>query len=289
MMKLMRLGEPGAEQPAMELDDTLFDLSPHLRDFDGEFFASDGMRYVRELAEATGQLQPLDSAGHRIAPCIATPSKIVGVGLNYADHAREAGLEPPAEPIFFLKAPSSLAGPYDPIRFPAGATKVDWEVELGVVMAKTARHLPDPETAADAVAGYCIANDISERTFQFRGASQWSMGKSADTFCPVGPWLVPSEDVPDRTGWRLQSRVNGDLLQNGEISEMIFTIEHLVWSASQYMTLLPGDLILSGTPAGVALGRPDEPYLREGDLLETSITCLGEQKHSCRAYAEAGT
>ena len=281
-MRLVRFGPPGEERPGVLGDDeTIADITPLVDDL-----GPDTLDGLDELAAAVGTASGLRSVGLegvRLGPPIARPHKILGIGLNYADHAEEAGMEVPAEPVVFSKASSSLSGPHDDILLPPGAEKVDWEVELGVVIGMLSRYLPDEAAAGEAIAGYTIANDVSERSYQLERGGQWIKGKSADSFSPIGPWLVTTEDVKDVSDLELICRVNGVARQSGSTATMIFSPRHIVWYLSQMMTLEPGDLILTGTPPGVGMGTGT--YLAEGGVVELEITGLGSQRQVCRRVA----
>lgn len=283
-MRLVRFGDPGSERPGALLDEgTVADISPLVTDL-GPGTLDRLPEIVAGVGSASGLPRlPLD--GLRLGPPVARPHKILGIGLNYADHAEEAGMEVPSEPVVFSKATSSLSGPFDDILLPPGAEKVDWEVELGVVIGRLCRYLPDEEAAGRVIAGYTIGNDVSERSLQLERGGQWVKGKSADTFSPIGPWLVTPEELGDVSRLELVCRVNGEVRQSGSTSTMIFSVSHIVWYLSQVMTLEPGDLILTGTPPGVGLATG--AYLVEGDVVEMEITGLGTQRQVCRRL-EAG-
>jgi 2-keto-4-pentenoate hydratase/2-oxohepta-3-ene-1,7-dioic acid hydratase in catechol pathway len=278
----MRVGPAGSERPVvLSDDDRCFELSPLTADITGEFLEDSGIDRVRE-ALAAGRLIECSIVGLRVGPPIAKPTAVVCIGLNYAAHAAEGGAEPPREPIVFFKHPNTVVGPDDVVVLPANADKVDWEVELAVVMAQRAEALASPEDALAHIAGYAIANDVSERHHQFRcSGGQWSKGKSFKTFNPMGPWLVPREDLP--TGpLRLRSWVNGEIRQDSTTDDMIFSVGQLVYDLSQYLVLEPGDVINTGTPEGVAMsGR--FPYLRDGDVVELEIEHLGRQRQLHKA------
>ncbi|WP_282089513.1 fumarylacetoacetate hydrolase family protein [Streptomyces tendae] len=282
-MKLVRLGDPGQERPAV-IDDrgTTRDLSPLTPDIDGAFLAADGIARTRQ-ALAEGTLPVLEAEGLRFGPPVARPGTVVCIGQNYAAHAAESGSEPPTRPIIFLKPPNTVIGPHDNVEIPRGSTKTDWEVELAVVIGRTARYLDSPEHALDHVAGYAVSNDVSERDFQLEhSGGQWSKGKSCATFNPLGPYLVPADEVPDAQNLRLRSYVNGEPRQDSSTADMIFSVAQLVHDLSQYMVLDPGDIINTGTPQGVALsGR--FPYLKAGDLMEIEIEGLGRQRQTLRS------
>ncbi|MFF1723695.1 fumarylacetoacetate hydrolase family protein [Streptomyces sviceus] len=279
-MKLLRVGAPGEERPAVRTDDgRLLDLSCVTSDVDAAFLASDGIDRAR-AAVAAGDLPELDPDGLRIGAPVARPGKIVCVGLNYRDHAAETGAAIPARPVVFMKDPGTVVGPYDEVLIPRGSVKTDWEVELAVVIGRRARYLDGPEAARDVIAGYAISHDVSEREFQLEYSPQWDLGKSCETFNPLGPWLVTADEVGDPQDLGLHLSVNGVKRQNGHTSDMIFPVDHIVSYLSQYMVLEPGDVINTGTPAGVALGLPGTPYLRPGDTVELSVDRLGSQRQT---------
>jgi 2-keto-4-pentenoate hydratase/2-oxohepta-3-ene-1,7-dioic acid hydratase in catechol pathway len=281
-MRLARLGDRGREIPAVRVDAGYLDLRPVLADVGHDlgpaFFAAAGPARVAE-AVREGSLPSLPDRGPvRIGPPVAAPGKIVCIGLNYRDHAAETGAALPAEPVVFLKDPSTIVGPFDPVLVPRGSRKTDWEVELGVVIGTTARYLHSPEQARDHVAGYTVSHDVSEREFQLERGGQWDKGKSCETFNPLGPELVTADEVADPQDLRLTLSVNGVRRQDGTTADMVFGVDHVVWYLSQFMVLRPGDLINTGTPAGVALGLPDHPYLRAGDVVELGIEGLGTMR-----------
>jgi 2,4-diketo-3-deoxy-L-fuconate hydrolase len=276
-MKFARLGEPGEEIPVLVAGDSLFDIRAIVPDLDGPAFAAGALDRVSELHQA-GELPTIDvSEGTRTGSPIARPGAVYCIGMNYAAHAAESGSAPPEFPILFLKAPNTVTGPNDPVDIPRGSVKTDWEVELGVVIGKRALYLDSPDDSAAHIAGYVTVNDLSERDFQLVvSGGQWSKGKSSPGFSPVGPWLVTPDEF-DPTDVRLRSWVNGEPRQDSTTADLIFDVNYLVWNLSQYLELEPGDLILTGTPAGVALsGR--FPYLREGDVVEIEIDGLGRQR-----------
>lgn len=277
-MKLLRVGAVGEELPAVLTGDgRLLDASSLGADYDPAFFASGGIARLA-TAVAAGQLSPLDAPAARIGAPVAAPQKVVCIGLNYHDHARETGAELPTEPVVFMKAPNTVVGPDDEVLVPRTSTKTDWEVELAVVVGRQARYLPDPHAAAEVIAGYAISNDVSEREFQLERGGQWDKGKSCETFNPLGPWLVTSDEVTDPQHLRLRLWLNGELRQDGTTSEMVFGVHHIIWYLSQFMVLEPGDVVNTGTPAGVALGMARPRYLCAGDLLELEIDALGRQR-----------
>lgn len=278
-MHLCRIGPAGAERPAVHTDDATFDLTPITADIDGAFLAADGIARTRAALDA-GDLPALDANGARVGAPIARPGKVVCIGLNYRDHAAESGQDIPREPVIFMKAPNTVVGPYDDVRIPRGSTKTDWEVELGIVLGSQARYLDSPEDARATIAGFTVSHDVSEREFQIERGGQWDKGKSCETFNPLGPWLVPAHEIDDPGKLGLRLWVNGQLRQDGNTTELIFGVEYVVWYLSQFMVLEPGDLINTGTPAGVALGMADQPYLRPGDTVELEIDGLGRQRQA---------
>jgi 2-keto-4-pentenoate hydratase/2-oxohepta-3-ene-1,7-dioic acid hydratase in catechol pathway len=276
-VRLLRLGAPGQERPCVLRDDgTTIDVSALVGDYDGAFLASDGhVRLAEEVASAT-DLPAVDLEAERVGPCIARPPKIVCIGLNYVDHAQESGQDVPTEPVVFYKASNTVVGPYDDVHIPRGSTKTDWEVELGVVIGREARYLEDEAAALDAVAGYTVSHDVSEREFQLERGGQWVKGKSCETFNPLGPWLVTPDEVADPQALSLSLSVNGEVMQDGSTADMIFSVAHVVWYLSQFMVLEPGDLINTGTPAGVGMAR--QRYLADGDVTELEVEGLGQQR-----------
>lgn len=277
-MRFVRFGPPGEERPGVLTDDdTICDISSLVPDLGPTTL--DRLSDIEAAVDAAPGLDIVDAADVRLGSPIARPYKILGIGLNYADHAAESGMEVPTEPVVFSKATSSLSGPYDDIVLPPGAFQVDWEVELGVVMGQTVRYLPDENAALAAVAGYTIVHDVSERHWQLHTGGQWMKGKSADTFTPTGPWLVTPDEVGDVAALDLICRVNGDTRQSGNTSTMVFSPGHIVWYLSQFLTLESGDLIATGTPPGVGLA--SGTYLQAGDTVELEISRLGSQRQLC--------
>ncbi|HEX8629752.1 MAG TPA: fumarylacetoacetate hydrolase family protein [Catenuloplanes sp.] len=279
-MRLLRVGAIGAERPAvLDAAGRVRDLSGVVSDIDGSVLAGDGLARVAAAAR-DDDLPVVDAAGLRIGPPLR-PGKIVCIGLNYRDHAAESNLATPTEPVVFLKAPDTVVGPYDPVLVPRGSTCTDWEVELAVVIGRTARYLESAEAALECVAGYTISHDVSERDFQLNRGGQWDKGKSCETFNPLGPWLVTADEVSDPQKLGLRLRVNGVSRQDGSTKDMIFPVAEIVRYLSWFMVLYPGDVINTGTPAGVALGQPDpKPYLRAGDVVELEIDGLGHQRQT---------
>ena len=279
-MRLVRVGEVGSEVPGvLDRDEVVHSLEgqPGFAELAGSPEALDGVRRALAAGELP-VLGPLAEQG-RVGSPVPRPGKIVCVGLNYVDHARETGAKLPAEPVLFLKGTDTMVGPYDEVLVPRGSVKTDWEVELGVVIGRRARYLDSPEQARGHVLGYAVSHDVSEREFQLERAGQWDKGKSCETFNPFGPWLVTADEVPDPQALGLRLSVNGTLRQDGSTADMAFGVDHVVWYVSQFMVLEPGDVINTGTPAGVALGQPDpQPYLRAGDVVELEIDGLGRQR-----------
>lgn len=283
-MKLLRVGTAGAERPALlDAEGILRDLSGLVPDIDGALLADDAALDGIRAAAESGGLPRLDASGLRVGPPLSRIGKIVCIGLNYHDHAREIGAGPPAEPVLFFKAPDTVVGPHDTVLVPRGSTKTDWEVELAVVIGRTARYLESREEALAHVAGYAVAHDVSEREFQIERGGTWDKGKNCETFSPLGPWLVTADEVPDPQNLALRLWVNGELKQHGTTAEQIFPVAEVVRYVSRFMTLYPGDVINTGTPAGVALGRPEpKPFLRAGDVVELEVEGLGRQRQELR-------
>lgn len=274
-MKLLRFGPAGREKPGI-VDDAgrIRDLSGIVRDIDAEALSDEGMARIR--AARIGDL-PLAPEGSRIGPCVARVGNFIGIGLNYSDHAAETGAQAPAEPILFSKAPSCIVGPNDTVLLPPGSTKSDWEIELAIVIGKRAAYVSEAE-ALDHVAGYCICNDISEREYQIERGGTWFKGKGCPTFGPIGPWLVTRDEIADVQDLDLTLKLNGEVVQKGSTRNMIFGVLHLVSYVSHFMILEPGDVITTGTPAGVGLGMKPPRFLKAGDRMHLAITGLGEQE-----------
>jgi len=279
-MKLMRVGAPSQERPAVRMaDGIVIDVSSVVDDYSGAWLAAGGMAALEaRLKEGIHGFPTVDTGAERIGAPITRPGHILAIGLNYADHAAEAGMDVPSEPVLFTKAPSSFSGPNDTVFIPRTSEKTDWEVELGVVIGKEASYVPDKTAAMEHIAGYCVVNDVSEREFQINRGPTWVKGKSAKTFCPVGPWLVSRDEVIDPQALAMKLSVNGDVRQNGNTSTMIFGVAHLVWYLSQFMVLEAGDLIATGTPPGVGMGMQPPTYLAPGDIMELEIDGLGSQR-----------
>ena len=288
-MRLIRYGEVGKERPGMMLKDgSLIDCSIFGEDYDEEFFGNRGLKRLRRWAATFAVNAQKLRTPVRLGPPIARPSKIVCIGLNYRDHAKETGSEIPREPIVFLKATSATAGPFDPLVMPRGASKVDWEIELGVVIGKRTSVVPETR-AADAIAGYLVVNDFSERTFQLDHGGQWVKGKSADGFAPMGPYFVTPEEIGNPHDLKMWLAVNGRTMQNSSTANMIFGIPQVISYVSQFMTLLPGDVISTGTPSGVGMGRRPPKFLKIGDVIESGIEGLGKQRQEVVPWQRAAT
>ncbi|PRD43836.1 2-hydroxyhepta-2,4-diene-1,7-dioate isomerase [Phyllobacterium phragmitis] len=279
-MKLLRYGEAGNEKPGvLDKDGKLRDLSGHVNDIAGVVLAPDALA---RLGEIDAESLPLVSGNPRLGPCVAGTGKFICIGLNYADHAAESGMAVPPEPVIFMKATSAIVGPNDDLVIPRGSQKTDWEVELGIVIGKTAKYVSE-EDALDYVAGYCTVHDVSERAFQTERAGQWTKGKSCDTFGPTGPWLVTKDDVADPQNLAMWLKVNGETMQNGSTKTMVYGVRHLVSYLSQFMSLHPGDIISTGTPPGVGMGMKPQRFLKAGDVVELGIEGLGQQKQNVTA------
>ncbi len=285
-MKLIRHGELNKEKAGIVLYDKYYDCSAFGEDYNEQFFESDGVDRLRSFIEENKSSLPALPAGTRLGSPVARPSKIVCIGLNYADHAKETGATPPAEPVIFMKSTTALAGPNDNIIIPKNSVKTDWEVELAVVIGKKASYVSE-EAALDYVAGYCLHNDVSEREFQIERSGTWDKGKGCDTFAPLGPLLVTPDEAGDIDKLRLWLTVNGKKMQDGTTANFIFRIPYLISYTSQFMTLLPGDVISTGTPAGVALGMNPQVYLKPGDVVELGIDGLGSSRQNVVAYGNA--
>jgi len=282
-MKLIRYGEAGKEKPGVIIDDRWFDVSNYFNDYDEKFFEGDGIALLNKLINEA-ELKEI-SRDIRLGPPVARPSKIICIGLNYSDHAKESNMSLPAEPVIFFKATTAIVvGPNDNLVIPKNSTKTDWEVELGVVIGKKTSYI-DEKDALDHVAGYLLHNDYSEREFQLERSGQWVKGKSCDSFAPLGPWLATKDEIDDVNNLRLWLTVNGKIMQDGNTKNLVFNIPKLVSYLSQFMTLLPGDVISTGTPAGVGLGQKPQPvYIKEGDVIELGIEGLGSSRQVAIAY-----
>lgn len=282
-MRLIRFGESGKEKPGVELDGKWFDVSSIIKDYDESFFAEDGLSQLKELIESKRGILPEVNKSVRLGPPFARPSKIVCIGLNYKDHAEETGATIPKEPIIFLKSTTALIGPNDSVVIPKNSQKTDWEVEFGIVIGKKATYVEEAD-ALDFVAGYVLHNDISEREFQMERGGTWDKGKGCDTFAPMGPYMTTVDEIPDIHNVNLWLKVNGKTYQNGNTKNLIFSVPYIMSYVSQFMTLLPGDVISTGTPAGVGLGFNPPIYLKPGDILELGADFLGEQRQQVVAY-----
>lgn len=286
-MKLIRFGSPGKEKPGiLTPEGTRLDVSAFGHDYDEDFFANDGLVELAQWLKKNSSTAPIVDPGVRLGPPIGRPSKIVCIGLNFRDHARESKMEIPKEPVIFFKSTTSLVGPNDDLILPRNSQKVDWEVELGVVIGKKATYV-DRSDAASYVAGYVLHNDYSERQFQLERGGQWVKGKSADSFAPLGPFLVTRDEIPDVTQLAMWLKVNGEVRQKSSTAEMIFDVPYLVSYVSQFMTLLPGDVISTGTPAGVGLGMNPPKYLKAGDIVELGIEELGQSRQRVGEWSSA--
>ena len=279
-MKLIRYGTQGIEKPGMmAADGTIRDLSGHIEDLTGAELSDAGLARLRDIDVNS---LPVVEGSARIGPCVGNVGKFVCIGLNYADHAAESGMALPEEPVIFFKATSAIMGPNDDVEIPRHSVKTDWEVELGVVIGKAAKYIPESE-ALDHVAGYCVINDLSERDFQLHRSGQWVKGKSADTFGPIGPWMVTRDEVPDPQNLAMYLEVNGHRYQDGSTKTMHFDVATIVSHLSQFMSLQPGDVISTGTPPGVGMGQKPETYLKPGDVIELEIEGLGKQRQNVGA------
>ena len=285
-MKLIRFGDAGSEKPGLLIDDRYYDLSDFGEDYNEQFFETGGLSRLQHYVKTNqAQLKELNKET-RLGPPVNRPSKIVCIGLNYADHAKETNATAPQEPVIFLKSTTAITGPNDPIVIPKNSSKTDWEVELAVVIEKKAKYVEE-KNALDYVAGYCLHNDVSEREFQLERGGTWDKGKGCDTFAPLGPFLATKDEIGDVNNLRLWLSVNGKMMQDSNTSHFIFNISTLVSYVSQFMTLLAGDIISTGTPAGVGLGQKPSPvYLRPGDLVELGIDGLGTSKQSVKSYGK---
>ncbi len=283
-MKLIRFGDAGKEKPGVHIDGKNYDVSGFIKDYDEAFFTNGGIPHLAWMLAQHENMLPLVKEGVRLGCPVAQPSKILCIGLNYAKHAKETNAPIPKEPILFLKSTTAITGPNDPIIIPKNSVKTDWEVELAFVIGKKASYVSE-EAAMDYVAGYCLHNDVSEREFQLERGGTWDKGKGCDTFAPLGPWLVTKEEIPDPHKLRLWLQVNDQLMQDGNTDDLVFNIPQLVSYISQFMTLLPGDIVSTGTPAGVGLGFNPPVYLQPGDIVSLGIDGLGTSQQHVIAYA----
>ena len=282
-MKLIKFGDIGKEKPGVIINDTWFDVSEYVHDYDENFFENDGLSKLKKIIEEN-ELKTV-SVNNRLGSPVARPSKIICIGLNYSDHAMESNMQLPDEPVIFFKATTAIVGPNDDLVIPKNSVKTDWEVELAVVIGKKALHVEETD-ALNYVAGYVLHNDYSEREFQLERSGQWVKGKSCDSFAPLGPWLATQDEIPDIDNLRLWLKVNDQIMQDGNTKNLVFNVPHLVAYVSRFMTLLPGDIISTGTPAGVGLGQKPSPvYIKPGDLIELGIDGLGSSKQLAKAYS----
>ena len=282
-MKLIRFGEAGKEKPGVCIDNENYDVSGFIRDFDETFFANGGLPHLAWMVEQNKTMLRKIPAGSRLGSPVARPSKLICIGLNYTEHAKETNAAAPAEPVIFMKATTAITGPFDDIVIPRNSVKTDWEVELAIVIGKKASYVDDVY-AMDYVAGYCLHNDVSEREFQLERGGTWDKGKGCDTFAPLGPWMVTRDEIADVDNLRLWLKVNDKMMQDGTTANFIFRIPKIVSYTSQFMTLLPGDIISTGTPAGVGLGMNPQVYLKPGDVVELGVDGLGISRQKCIAY-----
>jgi 2-keto-4-pentenoate hydratase/2-oxohepta-3-ene-1,7-dioic acid hydratase in catechol pathway len=282
-MKLVRFRDNGQVKPGIIIDDAFYDASSFGEDYNEQFFESDGLSRLQKFVDENKDKLPKLSHDVSLDCPISRPSKIICIGLNYADHAKETNATVPKEPIIFFKATSAIIGPFDDVVIPKNSTKADWEVELAVVIGKKASYVEEAE-AMKYIAGYCLHNDLSEREFQLERGGQWVKGKSCDTFAPIGPFLATKDEIADIDKLRLWLKLNDRIMQDGTTANLIFKIPFLVSYLSQFMTLLPGDVISTGTPAGVGLGMNPQVYLKEGDVMELSIEGLGTSKQKVVSY-----
>lgn len=283
-MKLIRFGDIGKEKPGIQTEDGKWlDVSAFVQDYDETFFGSDGIAHLREWLGKNAAHCPEIPKETRLGPPLARPSKLVCVGLNYAKHAEESGMAVPKEPVLFFKSTTAICGPNDDVIIPKNSIKTDWEVELAIVMGKKASYIEESE-AFDHIAGYVLHNDISERAFQIEKGGQWCKGKGCDTFAPLGPYIATADEIRDPNNLELWLEVNGERLQHSSTSDFVFNVQEVVSYISQYMTLLPGDVISTGTPFGVGLGFDPPRYLKPGDRMELGIEGLGKSKQTCIAY-----
>lgn len=278
-MKLVRFGDPGMEKPGILFHDKLLDASSFGEDYTETFFASNGIERLSVWLDKNATGLPVVTGPVRFGPPLGRPSKIICIGLNYADHAKEANMELPKEPVIFFKSTTAICGPHDPLVIPRKSTKTDWEVELAVVIDKKTSYITESEAAAH-IAGYCLHNDYSERAFQLERSGQWVKGKSCDTFAPLGPWLVTPDEVPDVNNLEMWLTLNGNIMQMSNTNQLVFKIPFLISYLSQFMTLLPGDVISTGTPAGVGLGLKPPAYIKKGDVVKLGIEGMGEQQQT---------
>ena len=284
-MKLIRFGAVGSEKPGLLLENGVrIDVSAFGSDFNEDFFGNEGIEKLTAWLKSNQDSCPVVDATTRLGSPLVRPSKLVCVGLNYAQHAAESGMDVPKEPVLFFKSTTAIVGPNDDVIMPKGSTKTDWEVELAIVIGKKASYV-DQENAYDHIAGYVLHNDVSERAFQIERSGQWCKGKGCDTFAPVGPFIATKDEIPNPNNLNLWLKLNGEMMQNSSTSDFIFNVEYVVSHISQFMTLLPGDIISTGTPFGVGLGLTPQMYLKEGDVMELGIDGLGTSQQNVKAYS----
>ena len=277
-MKLLRVGAEGQEKPAiLDGDQQIRDLSSVIPDINGDHLSDQSFEMLKQIELSA---LPLVDSSERIGPCIGDVGKVVCIGLNYSDHAAEAGMDLPTEPVLFMKATSSISGPNDPIQIPRGAQKTDWEVELAIVIGKKTKYISE-EQSMDHIAGFCLANDLSERAFQLERLGSWDKGKSHDSFAPIGPYLVTKDEILDPQNLNMFTEINGERFQDGNTNTMVFDVKTIVAYLSQFMTLEAGDIIMTGTPPGVGMGQSPQKYLKAGDTVRIGIEGLGEQNQLC--------
>ncbi len=281
-MKLFRYRKDNTTKPGIIIDEKMYDASSIVKDYNEEFFSNNELQKLTALIQYTSQLKQLND-DVIFDSCVARPSKIVCIGLNYSDHAKEVVSTPPTEPVIFLKSTTALSGPNDDIIIPKHSKKTDWEVELAIVIGSKASYVSEDE-AMNYIAGFCLHNDVSEREFQMERGGTWDKGKGCDTFAPIGPWLVTKDEIQNADALKLWLKVNGEMMQDGNTGNLIFKIPFLISYVSQFMTLLPGDIISTGTPAGVGLGKNPPIYLKAGDIIDLGIDGLGTATQHVRAY-----
>lgn len=279
-MKLIRFGKEKNEKPGiLNLQNERLDLSDFFADWNSDFFASNGLEKLRDII-SKGHNLPKVALNERWGSCVARPYKIICIGLNYSDHAHESGMKIPKEPIIFMKATNTITGPYDNVYIPKNSTKTDWEVELGIIVGKEATYLNSTREAKDYIAGFCISHDVSERDFQLERGGQWTKGKSCRSFNPLGPYMSTTEEIPAVNQLEMELKVNNVIMQHGNTNKMIFNVDYIIWYLSQFMVLEPGDVISTGTPPGVGMGKNPSLYLKHGDVVELKIEGLGNQKQT---------
>jgi len=279
-MKLVRFGNEKNEKPGiLNEENERLDLSDFFEDWNASFFENDGLEKLREVLSSGHKFKSVP-ANVRWGSCVARPHKVICIGLNYSDHAEESGMKIPEEPIIFMKATNTIIGPYDHVYIPKNSIKTDWEVELGVIIGKEASYIESPQDAKNYIAGYCISHDVSERAFQLERGGQWTKGKSCRSFNPLGPYMSTTEEIPSVNQLEMELKVNNVIMQHGNTNKMIFNVDYIIWYLSQFMVLEPGDIISTGTPPGVGMGKNPSLYLKHGDVVELKIEGLGNQKQT---------